>query len=474
MFQKRPYRRLTILVLGVLVATAGATALGAAQSPPDGGSANNSTETLDHHWYDASGGQAAAAPASGNNSTTNGSSSGSNSGNSGDGGLFSGGLVPSINPADMAKGQMKAVTDILLGIGAGIANTVRDSVASIPAPGQPGDWRTWMNPQNGQWPGIQDATNKTMAIGSTILLMAFGMSFYKSDVYEQRQAWKRVGIGFVMVTLTWVIPPLILHGANEVAMTIVPDGHEFLQTPGNAEKLGVSLGFAAAVGVLQTGTVAVGLLVLGLERALVYLTVFMWPIAWGCRAHSGFVKSIGDTFVYLFGVVIVTKLFQAFGLAALSELNWASGFAGALESLAILLGGLIFLLLLFPRSMLSHANDAASVALGTSASNQRKAGRYVEEAGSRVGHGVHEKYKDYRSSDDDGDDGTNWEQPDGSTFGVGSSGSGSGSNSDSGTSSASSGSPSSVAVDGGDGIDAREVRDEDRERADYEMDRGLH
>ncbi|WP_227356088.1 hypothetical protein [Haladaptatus salinisoli] len=399
-----------------------------------------------NHWIGASGDGQTTTP-------TNNSTSGESSGNSV--GLLGGGLVPSINSVEMAKGQLRAIAGIFLGIGKGIPNMVRDSVAAVPAPGQPDKPNTWVNPQNGLWPGVYKASAWTAGLASVVLMAAFGMSFYRSDPYEKRQAWKHVGIALVMVATTWIIPPLLLHLANETAMSVAPNGAEFIQTNAKLAKLSVGIGLGVLLGFLQSGTIAVGLLILGLERALIYVCVFLWPLSWACRAYSGFLKSIGDTFVYLFGVVIVTKLFQALVLRLLADLPWTSGALGVLETFTLVVGGLVFALLVLPKEMLAHANDAASIALGTSAANQRKAGKYVDKAGERVGHEVHEKYQDYQS------DGSSWEQSANSTF--------------------STGTPATEdtvnyrsvnnALNADGGIDAQDVREE-QERADYELNQG--
>ena len=135
----------------------------------------------------------------------------------------------------------------------------------------------------------------------------------------------------------------------------------------------------------------------------------------GLSCVFGFLKSIGDTFVYLFGVVIVTKLFQALVLRLLADLPWTSGALGMLETFVLVVGGLVFALLILPKEMLAHANDAASVALGTSAVKPAESGRIRRQSRRAVGHEVHEKYQDYRSDD------SSWEQSKNSTFSTGSS-----------------------------------------------------
>lgn len=439
MIQNRPSSWLVVLLLIVSVASL------AVPVTAHSASATNST-TSQNHWSASPGDRQTTAPS--NNST--------NGGNSSDGGGYLGGLVPSINPVDMARGELKAIAGIFLGIGKGIPNMVRDGVAAVPAPGQPDRPSTWVNPQNGLWPGVYKASAWTAGLASVVLMAAFGMSFYRSDPYEKRQAWKRVGIALVMVATTWIIPPLLLHLANETAMSVAPNGAEFIQTNAKLAKLGVGLGLGVLLGFLQSGTIAVGLLILGLERALIYVCVFLWPLSWACRAYSGFLKSIGDTFVYLFGVVIVTKLFQALVLRLLADLPWTSGALGVLETFILVVGGLVFALLVLPKEMLAHANDAASIALGTSAANQRKAGKYIGEAGNRVGHNVHEKYQDYQSND-----GSSWEQSDNSTFSAGTSATEDTVNYDSVN--------NALNADGG--IDAQDVREE-QERADYELNQG--
>ena len=440
MIQNRRSSWLLALLLVVNVASLAAPVT--AQSA----SVNNST-TSQNHWIGNPSNSQTTAPS--NNSTSDG-----NDGNGLLGGL-GGGLVPSINPIDMAKGQLKAIAGIFLGVGKGIANTVRDSVAAVPAPGQPDKPGTWINPQNGLWPGVYKASAWTAGLASVALMAAFGMSFYRSDPYEKRQAWKRVGIALVMIATTWILPPLLLHLANETAISVAPDGAEFIQTNSKLAKLGVGIGLGAILGILQSGTIAVGVLILGLERALIYVCVFLWPLSWACRAYSGFLKSIGDTFVYLFGVVIVTKLFQALVLRLLADLPWTSGALGVLETFTLVVGGLVFALLVLPKEMLAHANDAASIALGTSASNQRKAGKYADKASERVGHEVHEKVQDYRSDD------SSWDQSENSTFRTGTSAKEDTVNYRSVN--------NALNADGG--IDAQDVREE-QERADYELNQG--
>ena len=440
MIQNRRSSWLLVLLLVVSVASLAAPVT--AQSA----SVNNST-TSQNHWIGNPSDRQTTAPS--NNSTSDG-----NDGNGLLGGL-GGGLVPSINPIDMAKGQLKAIAGIFLGVGKGIANMVRDSVAAVPAPGQPDKPSTWVNPHNGLWPGVYKASAWTAGLASVALMAAFGMSFYRSDPYEKRQAWKRVGVAFVMIATTRILPPLLLHLANETAMSVAPNGAEFVHTNAKLAKLGVGIGLGVLLGFLQSGTIAVGILILGLERALIYVCVFLWPLSWACRAYSGFLKSIGDTFVYLFGVVIVTKLFQALVLRLLADLPWTSGALGVLETFTLVVGGLVFALLVLPKEMLAHANDAASIALGTSAANQRKAGKYVDKAGERVGHEVHEKYQDYQS------DGSSWGQSDNTTFSTGTS-----ANQDT----VNYGSVSN-ALNADGGIDAQNVREE-QERADYELNQG--
>ncbi|KZN22578.1 hypothetical protein A4G99_19125 [Haladaptatus sp. R4] len=442
MIQNRHSSWLLALFLVVLVASLAAPV--AAQSA----SANNTT-TSQNHWIGNPDDRQTTAPS--NNST-----SGANGGNdNGVLGGLGGGLVPSINPIDMAKGQLKAIAGIFLGVGKGIANMVRDSVAAVPAPGQPDKPSTWANPHNGLWPGVYKASAWTAGLASVALMAAFGMSFYRSDPYEKRQAWKRIGVAFVMVATTWIIPPLLLHLANETAMSVAPNGAEFIQTNSKLAKLGVGIGLGVLLGFIESGTIAVGILVLGLERALIYVCVFLWPLSWACRAYSGFLKSIGDTFVYLFGVVIVTKLFQALVLRLLADLPWTSGALGVLETFTLVVGGLVFALLILPKEMLAHANDAASITLGTSASNQRKAGKYVDEAGERVGHEVHEKVQEYRSDD------SSWDQSDNSTFSTGTSAR---------EDTVNYGSVNN-ALNADGGIDAQEAREE-QECADYELNQG--
>jgi len=129
--------------------------------------------------------------------------------------------------------------------------------------------------------------------------------------------------------------------------------------------------------------------------------VYLWPLAWACRAHDGFVKSLGETVTYLFGVVVALKLVQALIVRLLFELPlWGEGAGTTLVSMLMTVAGLAFAFIIFPKNMIDHANDAASVSLGMGAATSR-AGEYGERSADRVYDRVHGAYQSYRGSDDE-------------------------------------------------------------------------
>ncbi|MWG36618.1 hypothetical protein [Halomarina oriensis] len=314
---------------------------------------------------------------------------------SGGGGGFGIGIP---DPVDLLSEMVGALADGLIGLGEGLISIFNGFVFNLPAPGEPDAPDTWATPNDGTWSGVQGAMGFTTALAIAVWAFAGGRAFLESDERTRRAAFLRCGYSGVMILLGIAITGLTLHLANGIIQGLAPDAEAFFQTPEDASKLVVGGIVAFILGIVQTATVIGALVVLALERMLVYLTVYLWPLAWACRAHDGFVKSLGETVTYLFGAVVALKLVQALIVRLLFELPlWGEGAGTTLVSMLMTVAGLAFAFIIFPKNMIDHANDAASVSLGMGAATSR-AGEYGERSVNRVYDRVNGTYQSYRGS----------------------------------------------------------------------------
>lgn len=347
-------------------------------------------------WSISGVGVGAAGPRGTPTPTTTATATSQQQGNGGGGGWLGGAMnvdIPSFDPVKNFKNLVKAV----LNIPGWIFDKLSSMIFGVPAPGQYDTPSTWHSPENGLWPGIITFTQWMTGFAVLILTITGGLTFLHGDAYTRRQAWKRWGIALVMVLATWTLLPLLLHLADQASGALRPDSHEAFSTLGNAGKILSGLGVLVVFAVIEPIIVALGLVAVALERFLVYLGFALWPLAWALRSTNyGFARTIGETLVYLFGVAIVTKVGQALMARFLLELQW-TGIDDAVVMLIVLTAGVAFMLIIFPKKMLDHANDAASVSLGMSGSRQ-EAGRYIEQSKKRVGQ-VQEKVNDWRTDE---------------------------------------------------------------------------
>jgi len=290
--------------------------------------------------------------------------------------------------------------DTLLAGGEGALATINDLVFSLPAPGEPGTPATWGSPEGGLWGGVATAMSYTRALAVVMLVFAAVATGLETDEYARRQGWRRCGLATAAVVLGLVVPGFVLHAGNAVIDAVQPGAEEFFTSAGGLENLGVGIGLGLFLGIAQTGTIGVGLAVLALERVLVYLTVYLFPLACACYAYRGFIRSLGQTILYTFGVVVFLKIMQALLLRLLFELPLVTGDAATLVGLVLQIGGLFFVLIYFPKTMLDHANDAASVSLGMSAA-AREGGAAFDRGGERARALVRDRYETYRGGDAD-------------------------------------------------------------------------
>ncbi len=320
--------------------------------------------------------------------------SGDDAGNDGGGGLID---VPSFDPVENLKELLEALQEAP----GWIVDTMNEMVYGIPAPGDPEEPKTWMSPENGLWPGMMDYTAWTTAIATAILLVSGALSFFHERTYMRKEAWKRWLIALIMILGTWTLLPFALHLADAIVGVLVPDSSEVFAEWANFAKVGSGLVVLLIVGILKASVLGIGLFVLILERFLIYLGFGLWPIAWALRStRFGLARSLGETLVFLFGVVIATKIGQALIARLLFTLDWQGISPSSVVYVLSLGAGVFVMLIYFPWKMLEHANDAASVSLGMSA-GARAAGRAGESAkaraNERVGQ-VGDRYRNWRTT----------------------------------------------------------------------------
>jgi len=386
-FRSERYSLLVVIVAAVLIvqATVGAGAVGGVDTA--------SVEAGDELAVQ----QANNTTTSNGDGTTTGGNNTTNATDNQTGAPGAGGFGFGPDPVELFMDILDEFVGALVDIGEIPFEVLNDFVFNVPAPGDPDDPSTWTSPNGGMWSGVYGAMGYTVALAIVMLGGAIGVSFLHFDEYARRQAWKRCALSGLLVILGIAVPAVVLHGGNALVRGLRPSAEAFFQTPENMGKLGAGIGLGLVLGIFQTATVAGAIVVLALERMLIYVTVYLWPLAWACYAYTGFVRSLGQTVIYLFGVVVAMKFVQALVVRLLFELPWWDGnLFTPLASLAMTVGGLGFALVLFPKAMMDHANDAASVSLGTAAAH-REGGRYVEQSADRAYEAVHGKYESYRS-----------------------------------------------------------------------------
>jgi len=236
---------------------------------------------------------------------------------------------------------------------------------------------------------------------------ALTLGFRHSDPYERRDAFKRVGVSLVMVVLTWQVAPFLIHLASQASIYFVPSGSEILGAPvENLAKLLTISPIAIVLVYFYASSVVLGLVAVMAQHVLIHLCVAMWPLAWACRAYKGTIESIGNFWIWLFGLLLGVNILQGIALRFIYVLPWDSGISGPILGLITSIIGLAFALVYLPYMALQTADRAANVGLGMSSLRGRRyrdrksAGEYAQNASDRVGN-VQEQVKQWRGGQRD-------------------------------------------------------------------------
>ena len=330
--------------------------------------------------------------------TPMGNATGNTTGNASGGGGFGFGI--DIDPVEMFMDMLGGLADAFLDVGTGSVDALNEIVFGIPAPGDIDNPTSLSNPDDPIWAALYGAWPLTMVVGLPLYALAIASTFAATDERARRRGYKRLALGGLMMLLAPVIPALILNTANEITSALAPSGSEFFATPGNLGRLGAGLGVGLILALFNAGAIGVGLVVLAMEQVLVYVTVYLWMVAWAGYANAiGIIRSLGQTIIYLFSVVVAAKVIQALIARFLFTLPFDGGGATPLITLLMTVGGVAFTFIIFPKSMLDHANDSASVSLGMSSAEQR-GGEFAERSVERVRDRVSGSFQSHRSPDD--------------------------------------------------------------------------
>jgi hypothetical protein len=364
------------------------------------------------------------------------------------------------NPVDwLIKPGFEWLADQLLSATETAAEYVSDFISGMPAPGSPTDVSSWVQPTNGLWPGVWEATQYSIALAAMLLVVAGTWAFRHSDVHEQRASLKQVVVSTIMVVGTWVFAPLGLHIGAELSLAMAPSGAEFISTPGNFARFGFGIVLAVVMAAVDLGLIVIGLLVLGAQYFLAHAVVFFWPVAWAVRPFGGYLRSVGDFVLYLYGGIITLKVGQAMILRLVFELPWGSDVSGFLGFIATL-AGVAFALILFPAAMLRRVTMGSAVGLGMPRGHRarRRTGQMRDQLSN-----ARERFQS-SGRGDRSSDASRFRSPRG-WFGGGRGGSDSSSSSTS-SSSGSSERDSSPSSDGGEDADGSDG-DREKRRTDY-------
>jgi hypothetical protein len=377
--ERPPPGAVLLLVVLACVAVAPVAAAGAGALEGQAGAPNGSNATT------ATGGTAS-------NATGN-ASNASNESGAGGGGVGIG--MP--DPGEAFAGMLERFINMLLDGGSDAYEAVAGAVFRLPAPGEAGDPSTWNTPDGGVWGAIDGAMRFPQALAVVLLVFAVATAGLEPDEYARRQRAKRCWLGLGALILGLIAPGVFLHTGNAIIEAVRPSGSEFFSTADGLGNLAVGIGVGLILGLVQSSVFGVGLIVLAVERWLIYVTVYLFPAACACYAFRGFVRSLGQTILFTFGVVVFLKITQALFLRLLFELPVAGD--GALMSLVLQVAGLAFVLIYWPKTMLDHANDAASMSLGVSAA-VREGGKAFDRGSNRAAAVVRDRYDSYRGDGD--------------------------------------------------------------------------
>ncbi|WP_336001675.1 hypothetical protein [Halorientalis halophila] len=243
---------------------------------------------------------------------------GGDSEDGGDGGFFTGLAANAIE---------QAMIGFLNGIAEDSEEVAREFdesgvVFDFPAPGDPGDPPSWVNPdawsgttEGERWQGTFTYHWVFGFLGFAGLLPALMLAMGKGNRKPDRGTAKRFVRGFVMILLGWIVIALCYHLADAVTQIVAPPAGteqgvrgyvDVLQAANLEGHLGAVIG--GAKGMLLTTALGV----LYIQYVLAFVCAAIWPVMWVLMAYrSTIARSAGKIALTFMGALIVIKLLQA-------------------------------------------------------------------------------------------------------------------------------------------------------------------
>lgn len=258
--------------------------------------------------------------------------------------------------------------------------------SGVPAPGEADDPSTWYNPDNGLWGSVYETWKYIIGLSIMITMAGIMLTLSRESGRQRQKELIQHGKSLTFQVFTFPLAAMGLHIANAISLGIAPGRQEFLaSTGGIARLIGGGL-FGIIVAYVATGVILAGMGMLLIQYVLVHATVFLLPLGWALNPYGGTFRSWGVVPLYLYGLLIGTKIVQSAILRWLFSISWTSA-EGALLGPLVTFAGLAFALYWFPKQMIQQASQAASVGLGMSAFEQADRDT-LSHARERVGHEV--------------------------------------------------------------------------------------
>jgi hypothetical protein len=212
---------------------------------------------------------------------------------------------------------------------------------------------------------------------------------------EREQSLRQVATAVGMILGGLIVLPLTLHLTNQLALGIVPDAGQLMQTPEGIVTFGLGFVIGVFLTAVESGLVFVGLVFVFIQWVLVFFIVAAWPLFAVCLASGNrYLNPYGQSGVVAFGTLVVLKLLQAIWLRFLMELPLSfANVGGSLITLVTICVGVVLGFIYLPYYAVTNISPTFISTVGTpSATGGRRSHRryqdeYAEQSSSTSGSG---------------------------------------------------------------------------------------
>lgn len=271
-------------------------------------------------------------------------------------------------------------------------NNANSYLFSLPAPGQPDDPSTWVNPERGWWSGVTDAY-WALSFIAILTLIPWTMLAMGQDARRQRATFRRVAVGFGMILAGPVVMPMGYHVGSVFAQAIAPSGTEFLQTPGNLARLGIGIGMALVIAYVNLASVLLALIAYYTLYVVAFFVAALWPLYWGLYAAPfRTLQTAGSVGIGAYMTLPIILVTQTSVLRILFSLPLEG--LDIVTTVIVTVGGLIIGFFVLPRVLFNRLAPRAVAAL--SRSIDRKTVDRVKKKRKRISKGLRQQFQQAR------------------------------------------------------------------------------